>query len=359
MAITHVVQTNFIHDMNNELKMYVGPGNATFNSGAGDVVQLASYIRPNQASVSWVTNRSFEHSVNSGSRGVFHITTQIQSGYFFISPDQVDAGINHNLFILPIDGTYSAIRINGSTREIQLIILGNIEATIPFYQFTTLNQWKHLSINYFANPATGFVSFYIDGNQELNFNGNTGNQIDGVFFGGSLGSNDGYNPAYINSFYVNDTVGEPDTIPPVKEFHYLPVDSQGFYNDWTPNGAATNLEAVDDTPTDNETTYSLATNVNEKQSFILQTIPADFIPPNHSVNTVAPVAWARKTDSLATTTKLGLRQSTGDEQYSADKPLAIDYELHTEPFDTDANSNAWDGTNLPGLEVVIEATGAI
>ncbi len=95
---------------------------------------------------------------------------------------------------------------------------------------------------------------------------------------------------------------------------YIPVATDGTYSDGTAVGAATFLQAVDDTPTapENEiTTYGVldATGTPKKTSFQSGALPASWL----QIRDVHPQMVVEKSDGGTNTGKIGLRSASTDE----------------------------------------------
>lgn len=359
MTVTPLVRTNFIYGVREVLDTYYGSGNHNSNNNPGTVVDSVVGTRPAPATVAWQTTRSLRQVTTAMPRGKYLNLTQFQSGYYIKFTSAISSADNPTLFLIPLDNSYIAVRANGATGNFELWVSGTLVNSISYSGIFLTNEWYHLGITVKNDGTNGFVSFYLDGFQLLTYSGDTSLQSIGVFFGGSVQFLDAFTESFITSFYIDDTTGEEDNPPPEHDFHFVPVIAIGEYNEWVPNGTVTNLDAVDEDPSDLYGTFIQGQNLGEKQSFVLATIPVGFVDETHVIEEVTATTLTRKHDNVSSNLKLGLRESDANEQYSNDKSLNIEFKEITDTFKRNANNFNWNTSKLTNIEIIVETSGVI
>ena len=305
---------------------------------------------------------SFRGEANSYPRGKAVSATQIRAGAFVnhTSVGGASSLFKAILFLVTTSGGVADAYViwNGATGDLELYVGGSMVDSINVATagFDTTNTWYHLGFTYKADSSTGFVSLYRDGVQILNWTGNTGTAITGVYFHGDKGSSGGWaNYAYWDDFYVDSASGEADAAPPSNRLMWQAVSGAGASAAWTASGAGSNYQCVDDGVPNDDTDYVLASSSGLVDYYATGDIT---LPTGYSVVALIPCAWAKKTDAgTGSQLKLGSRLSSTDSTGSA-QTLATTYGPIMERQTTKPGGGSWSETDVNNSQVKIESAGA-
>lgn len=130
-----------------------------------------------------------------------------------------------------------------------------VTATAPI----SLNAWHYIEFKLLVASSGGIAELRVDGTVVATFTGNTQNVTGGVNnFRLYQGWPTGTNGPWFDDLYLLDSSGSnawlTTYLGDVKIISGLP-NANGTTNNWTPNGAASNYECVNETPWDGDTTY--------------------------------------------------------------------------------------------------------
>jgi hypothetical protein len=223
----------------------------------------------------------FDHNylATAGTRGrrVFGsslTTVGVGFGYYFpaLPPDNNrcafafrDVG-NNNLIdcYVQTDGSIE-VKVAG-------VSIGTTDAII------TATSYHHIEIKAVLDPIVGSVEIRVNGQVEFYLdNIDTGSTATTQFAIGTFTS--GGSLSY--TFYVDDMFAWDGTGTEFNDFQgtqrvttIFPV-ADTAQADWTPTGAASGYDCIDDTVPDGDTTYILGTNANDISEFDLDTLPPE------------------------------------------------------------------------------------
>lgn len=353
MALSSVIECNWPYGNVDELDKYTDTaGNDASANGDGSIVASPTFSG---------SAFSFQGGDAIAPRGKYFTATQIIGGVYCRHGSPVNASGRSTLYIVLLNSGYVLVEWNHINNLIQIIRTGVVVATAPVGRFTTINRTFHVGISCKADTVSGFVSLYIDGVQVVTFTGNLGTTTNGVFFGGYLsGVTGSFNDFYFGDFYAYDAAGEADYAPPAKRFYFIPVASAGFYSGiWMPVGAATNVQCVDDYPSDGDTTYANAIIGMLTESFVLAAVPATFIPEGYGIKAVVASSYSRRSSPIISSTiTMGLRESGGSEQNGPARACGTEFGDNNASFNTNAAAGAWTLPQLSGLQVKIISSGS-
>lgn len=221
--------------------------------------------------------------------------------------------------------------------------------------------WHHVGLAIGDAPGiNAWLKFYVDGALALAVYGLAIDvEIDNFYFGGDQPLNlyGGWgNGAYFDDVYVDvDTVGDgPLGPPPARRFYLLRPTAAGSLTQWTPVGAATNFDAIDDTAPDGDATYVFATALGKRDLYPVAAAPA--LPIGHTISAVCVTAVARKADP-AMTAALRLVAAHGQTALSDDKALTAAYANVTHRFVTDPAGQPWTPEEVDACEFGYETAG--
>jgi hypothetical protein len=131
---------------------------------------------------------------------------------------------------------------------------------------------------------------------------------------------------------------------------YDPCDAAGSSSDFTPNGAATNHEAVDEVGPDEDSTYNRSTTGTD-----LDQLGHGSTPTAQSILAVESFARGKKESDGAETFKLGCLHS-GNHGQSSDKILSASYQNFYELFEDVPGGSGWTNAQLQAAETSYENT---
>lgn len=291
-------------------------------------------------------------------------------GKAFSSVNQARAGVflNHAglatatsasqaiIFRLAVSGATSiTVQWKGDTANLELYVGASLVDSVSAASvgFSTTDTWFHVGIHAYSN-ASGQIAVYLDGVEILSYSGDTGTGITAVYFGGRNSTNGWGNYCYFDDFYVESTVGE--TIAPVTSyrFDWQAVNGAGTSVAWTPTGAASNYQCVDDGTPDDDTTYvaAAASGLIDYYAMSNFTLPSGYV-----VSAVIAAAWAKKSDAgTDSRLKLGTRLS-GSDSTGTDQALTTTYAPVFERQTTKPGGGSWSEANAQSAEVKIESAG--
>lgn len=221
----------------------------------------------------------------------------------------------------------------------------------------TVDTWMHLGITFYAHATEGFFSFYLNGAQLLTFSGDTnGDGIGAILFGGRFASADAWtNFAYFDDFYVDGLTDEQDQAPSSKRFLWAIVNAAGDDADFTPEGAATNYECVDDPGApDEDTTYTKALTAGLVDSYEHSGVT---VPGEYKIRAVIPIAQAKKTDA-GTPAQIriglfdGLNTEAGEDQF-----VPTTYDSIWERYESQPDGSSWNQTDANAMQLRVQSSG--
>jgi hypothetical protein len=228
--------------------------------------------------------------------------------------------------------------------------------------FTTVDAWRASSVAFKANASTGYFAWYVEGEEVLSFEGDTGSSdIVSVLVGGhtTANLNRWADFLYVDDFWAASAVGEGAGPLSNRRFLWGQASGNGQSSQWAGSDGNTtdNYLLVDDGVTpDSDTTYVKAESggLVDQYTHAAITVPADWRPVR-----VWPTVIAKKTDAgVATTLELGLWKASSSED-SAPITLPTSYGMVQAYFDDlpDGSSIADEG-NINALEIRVESAGA-
>lgn len=297
-----------------------------------------------------------------------HQTTTNPTGLAIPASDQIRAGFWLNHLGIPASAQAWLFRwISGSTLNgfywdendslVRLSLNGSDVASVSLGS-TNLNRndtWMHVGLNVFAN-ASGFASLYIDGIQVFNYLGNTGSNIDTLYFGGRIGGGSGWGvSAYFDDFYVDTATSESDVAPPSKRFLFSLVNAAGADAQWTPS-AGSNFQNVDDSGVpDGDTTHNAALSASLKDTFNTASIA---VPAGHEIRAAIILAIARRTDA-GITSQIKLHSYDGSTyQSGAAQTPSVSYNTLWERQVLQPDGAGWNETDFGLMQFGAESSGS-
>lgn len=231
--------------------------------------------------------------------------------------------------------------VNGNTVDIDAYDTG----------FMRQMTWMYLGIHFKADASTGFFSFYLDGKKVLTFTGDTTGNVSACYFGGVPAASQGWIQAWFDDFYVQSTVGEVDSCPPPKRFLFSLPNAAGNDTEWTPTGAVSNFQAVDEAPPDDDTSYveAASTALTDTYNLASFTLPAQW----ENIPSVSSYAWAKETNGAA---EIDLHLYDGSYAVGSSKALETSYAAYGDRHTTRPSGGDWDAGSIDTIQMGYERT---
>lgn len=351
MTVTRIFQSGFDLQHSSEVDHYTTAyGNSLFA-----VSTSAGTMKTGAASAQITTgNYPFGKAFSS--------KTQIRSSFFFRHNGTI--GTANYTFVAFMTGTYEIIiGKNLATGNLDLVVNGVIRASVSFSTaLPLLNTFYAVGVAAKADASTGFLSVYVDGVQVLTWTGNTGSSITGFYVTGRTNGLIAWSSgAYVDDLCIDDTTGEADAAPPSPRFPFLLVNGAGAHTNWSVQGAASNYQAIDDSGAPNDAADYIWTTVaaTKDSEAIADTVPGTTVPAGYSIEAVIWSAWAAKTNAgVASTLKLGARDSGGTENIGSAQSLATSFGPVFERQTTKPGGGAWAESDVDGAQIILESAGS-
>lgn len=251
---------------------------------------------------------------------------------------QVTLGINTT-------GTISAFRGNlGGT------LLGTTAAPA-----LTANSYQHIEAVVFFSQTVGTVEVRVNGVTVLSLSAidtcaSSLVECSQVVVGGG---NIGLSSHYLDDVFCYDETGSyNNTFIGDRRVLTLFPNANTATADWTPVGAATGYECIDEASPNDDTDYITAATTGLVSQFGLQNLPSGI----SVVNAVVMVERARKTEAGTANTKVSI-VSGASTSVGADKPLTEVYTYRQDVFQVDPASAApFTPAEVDALQFKVERT---
>lgn len=237
---------------------------------------------------------------------------------------------------------------------------------------STANRWCSLGVAARFAETDGYVIMYIDGVEVMAWRGDTRVYASGsteprtgtngfYALGGGQGygllSLQGWKNTYVDDFYIDTGDGsETENPPPLRRFLPSYVSGPGDSTQWSVIGENENWKAVDDSVSDEDTTYVKAGVTGLVDTYTLS--PVD-IPDDYVVRSIIPIADVLKTNAaLQMTTRLLLKKN-GETTESEDLNLPVDFGgFIWQRLESDLNGIGWTEADLQAMQVGQKSTGS-
>ncbi len=211
---------------------------------------------------------------------------------------------------------------------------GTVQGTSIIGQ--NVDAWHHIEAVITLDDSNGSYELRIDGEVAL-----SGAAIDfgdggtGTIASVGLGTRSTAFNFSLTQFDVDDLVihDGSEFLGPVRVRTYYP-DADASPSDWTPTGAASGAEAVDDTEPDDDTTYIQAANVNDTETFTLPTLDSEI----GDIEGVYIGEYSKQVDAGTTNIRVDITSGASTTQGDA-RPLTPSYSYGGSAFNTDPNTS--------------------
>lgn len=223
----------------------------------------------------------------------------------------------------------------------------------------TAAAYSHIEAFVFFSDSVGTVEVRVNGVTVVSLSAvdtvYTANvEASQVLIGNHIPGESGVNPTMNidDIFCYDNTTSYNNTFIGDRRVLTLFPDANTATADWTPVGAATGYECIDEANPDEDTTYITAATVGLESQFGLQNLPAGI----SVVNAVVMVERARKTEAGTANTQVSV-VSGASTTAGADKPLTEVYTYRQDVFQTDPASAApFTPAEVDALQFKVERT---
>ena len=224
----------------------------------------------------------------------------------------------------------------------------------PDYRLSC-NVWHWIQCRFLIDNAAGEYDVYVDGNLVLSGTGvdtfdNGDAEVSWVLLG-VLNTADNWQ--YFDDVYVNDSTGPAPFngfLGEVSIETFLPV-ANGFQNDFTPVGAGSNFQTVDDDPSpDGNATYIESSTVGHIDSFAMENL-------SFAADTVYCVEALSKVSKSAAgpRTYRNRIRSSGTDGFGTARTFPAGYGTYRDLYLVDPNTAvAWTAAAVNAMEVGVE-----
>lgn len=278
--------------------------------------------------------------------------TEIRAGVWINHIDVSDEGVIFRWY--HADSHRSEIHWDNGDNNIYYIHDGTIRQTIgqAAANINRTDTWMHLAITI---KDGSFVTVYLDGIALFSHTGATDGAIVSFYFGGASSLNGWNSTTYFDDFYIDDTTGESDAVPPQKRFLFQLVNGAGADAQFTPS-AGSNFQNVDDAGApDEDTTYNKGLSSGLKDTF--NTAPVT-VPTDHVIRARITLAIAKKTDG-GTNSQIKLHTYDGSTYQSGSaQSLTTAYATKWERQVLQPDGTAWNETDANSMQDGYESAGS-
>lgn len=202
------------------------------------------------------------------------------------------------------------------------------------------STWNYVELKASVNGASGTLELRLNGAAEIASNtSNNGSTNIGQIF---LVSNNSAMTIRFDDFYFVDTTGSAPNntfLGDVRVETIYPTGA-GSHTAWTPNGAASNWDCVDEHTPDDDTTYNSDATPNDIDTYAFGDIDA-----GATVYGVQVSLYARKDDANTRQIAPVIRQSSTD-YVGTTVTMGATYTFYSQLYDQDPTPAAWTASNV-------------
>ena len=258
-----------------------------------------------------------------------------------------DTGLNQVYFsVLPT----GAIRVNRGERTALTILDTTAFAILP-------NVYYHFSAKVVVSDTVGQVQIWInevevlDTGASIDTKATANSTINEVVLSGTNASAQAAGNAI--NLDIDDLVVRDDIQVLDREVGCYFVTGAGANTDWSPSGAATNHEAIDEAAPDGDTTHNATSTPGDKDTFEHEPCSA-----TAEIDAVIPLMFVAKTAAGTAKVAPVVRHSGTDHTGADAAPSAGTYEYHApEVFmENPGTSNPWTAAEFNAAELGYERT---
>lgn len=220
------------------------------------------------------------------------------------------------------------------------------------------DAYQHIEVFILFSQTVGTVEVRVNGVTVVSLSGQDTcatalTECSQVVVGAIVGAGSSSIQLYVDDTFCYDNTGSyNNTFIGDRRVLTLFPNANTATADWTPVGAATGYECIDEANPDEDTTYITAATTGLVSEFGLQNLPAGV----SVINAVVMVERARKTEAGTANTKVSI-VSGASETAGADKPLTEVYTYRQDVFQIDPASAApFTPSEVDALKFQVERT---
>lgn len=161
------------------------------------------------------------------------------------------------------------------------------------------------------------------------------------------------NYAYFDDFYIDGDISNVNEAPPPDRFLFSLASAAGASSQWTPTGAATNSECVDEAVPNDDTDYVKA----EAADLVDLYATADItLPTDYGIVSVIPIALAKRMAS-GPTVQLVAADGVSANLESAEKTPGTSYSYIWESLPAAPDGGDWTEAKVNAAQFGIKSAG--
>lgn len=254
--------------------------------------------------------------------------------------------------------------------DLILGVNGTCVALTPNTGFSATDTWLNVGVTYKSGGGGGVI-FWLNGLPFLTYlSDELPDNINLVLVMGNLGSGTDQTPitvggsitggiygwaqyAYVDDLYVDGDIASIYEAPPPDRFLWSPASGAGASSQWTPTGAASNYQCVDDAAPNDDTDYVVAAAADLVDKYATTDIT---LPIDYAIVAAIPIALA-KVMAAGPTLKLVAADGINSDLESAAKTPGTSYGYHWESMPLAPDGAAWDETKFNAAQFGIKSAG--
>lgn len=205
------------------------------------------------------------------------------------------------------------------------------------------NNWHYVEVEITRNSSTGAATIYVDGVSVATASGvNTGASAFDAF-----GLNGGFETWVFDDIYITDVATK---LGEMRVETIRPVTPDTATKDFTRSTGANNFDNVDDSQTDDDTTYNFSSTVGHKDLFDMANLSATPV----SIKAVVPVVFARKDDAGTKTIRHNMKNGSTTTNGTS-RNLTAGYLAYVNYYETNPDTAAaFTGANVNAMQLGYE-----
>lgn len=249
---------------------------------------------------------------------------------------------------------------NAGSDQLELYVEGNLVDTVssPTSGITQTDTWLAIGL-YVESGTPGKVVFYIDGLEQMRYDGNLDGNFDYVLSAGAATSGlipSGWSSGYLDDWYVDELTDTDldEGSPPSPGFMATAPANETFV-EWTPVGDDSNIDCVDDGAPDNDSTYVMTEVSGQIDRYGINPIT---LPENFHIVNVIPYAVAKKTDAESSIQLEFLAFDGLNTDYSDPVQLPTGYRVRYGYLPLQPDSSEWTENDFNAMHFGFRSAGS-
>ena len=321
-----------------------------------EFVQYGSVAPVISSTKAYTGNYSIRFAATTAGAGIaFPAKNNLRCGAWINHAGLVAGGAARILSLYASATEVAYIRWQSSDQSVQLKVNTTVRASGSAAEvgISPTNTWIHVGLTC-QTGANGTITFWVNGIARLTYTGAIAENITLAYMGGRETIVSAFNNyAYMDDFYVDSDIDVSEAPPPDRFLMALPSGA-GSSAQWTPNGAATNHECVDD-PIPNDDTDTVSATAAGKLD--LYTFGALTIPNGYSVEYLAPTALA-KVAAAGPTVQFVAANGVNANLEGAERAPGTEYSYIWTPMAIGPDGNAWTQESIDAAQFGLKSAGS-